>query len=340
MNRVKQITCVEPNRFAMTDVALPNTKPGEALIRVQRIGICGTDIHAFLGNQPYFTYPRVLGHELSGTVEALHDSDGGIRVGDQVSVIPYLHCGKCVACRAGKTNCCTEMRVIGVHVDGGMGEYICVPTTHLVRTNGLSLEQSVVLEPLSIGAHAVRRSGIRNGDSVLVVGAGPIGLGVMAFAKRRGARVIAMDVNEERLTSCRTWANVDDTVDARNPPEEELARLTSGNFPAVVLDATGNAGSMSASVQYVAHGGTLVYVGLVKGDVCFSDPEFHKRELTLMGSRNATIEDFAEVKNAIEEGVVDVKGYVTHHIDFDHLVGVFNDLTKPETKVIKAVVEL
>lgn len=337
---MKQIVCMEPNRFAMTDVAFPSTKPGEALIRIQRIGICGTDIHAFLGNQPYFTYPRVLGHELSGTVEAFHGNVEGISIGDQVSVIPYLHCGKCIACRNGKTNCCTEMRVIGVHVDGGMGEYLAVPITHLIPTNGLSLDQSAVLEPLSIGAHAVRRSAIKKGDSVLVVGAGPIGLGVMAFAKRRGARVIAMDVNEDRLAFCRTWAKVDDTVDARHQPQAELARLTGGDFPQVVLDATGNAGSMSSSVQYVAHGGTLVYVGLVKGDVSFSDPEFHKRELTLMGSRNATIEDFAEVKNAVHEGFVDVFGYVTHHVGFDDLTGVFTDLTKPEAKVIKAVVEL
>lgn len=341
MKKLKRIVCVEPNRFAMEDMPLPDVKPGEALVRIRRIGICGTDIHAFHGNQPYFTYPRVLGHELSGTIEALSQDDGlRIHVGDQVSIIPYLHCGKCVACRGGKTNCCTALQVIGVHADGGMAEFISIPTSHLIQTNGLSSEQSAVLEPLSIGAHAVRRSGVEAGETALVVGAGPIGLGVMAFAKRRGATVIAMDINEERLEFCRRWANVDATIDARNQPETELARLTNGDFPTVVFDATGNARSMSASVQYVAHGGTLVYVGLVKGDVYFSDPEFHKRELTIMSSRNATQEDFDLVRSAVEDRSIDVQRYVTHRVAFRDMIEVFEELTKPEAKVIKAIVEL
>ncbi|MFD1675962.1 zinc-binding alcohol dehydrogenase family protein [Alicyclobacillus fodiniaquatilis] len=337
---MKKIICVEPNQFAMTNVTMPDVKPGEALIRIRRIGICGTDIHAYHGNQPFFTYPRVLGHELSGTIEMIGSGEGNLSIGDQVSVIPYLHCGICVACRKGKTNCCTNIKVIGVHVDGGLAEFISMPTNHLIRTNGLSIEQSAVIEPLGIGAHAVRRSGVCSGDTVLVVGGGPIGLGVMAFAKLRGAHVIAMDINEERLAFCTSWADVDATIDARIHPEEELSRLTDGEFPTVVFDATGNAISMSASVQYVAHGGTLVYVGLVKGDVCFSDPELHKRELTLMGSRNATLEDFNAVRSAMENGLLDVNGYVTHRIKFNHVMNEFEALTKPEAKVVKAMIEL
>lgn len=337
---MKTIICNEPNQFSMIEVPAPARKPGDALVRIKRIGICGTDIHAFHGNQPYFTYPRILGHELAGIIEAVDADVPGLAVGTQVSVIPYVHCGHCIACRAGRPNCCASLRVIGVHTDGGMAEYITMPTTHLLPTADLSLEQSAILEPLSIGAHAVRRSNLGPNDTALVIGAGPIGFGVMAFAKLRGATVIAMDVNDERLDVSRDFAQVDATVNARDNPVEQVVALTDGDFPVVVFDATGNAASMSAAVHYVAHGGTLVYVGLVKGDVSISDPELHQRELTLLSSRNATLEDFAVVHDAVAKGQVDTNHYITHRVAFDDVIYAFEGLTQPATKVIKAVIEL
>jgi len=338
---MRQIVCMEPQQLVLANVSEPQRKPGEALVRIRRIGICGTDIHAYRGEQPFFTYPRVLGHELAGVIEAIDDDDPSmLHVGDQVSIIPYLHCGTCLACRRGKTNCCSQMRVMGVHVDGGMGEWLCVPTGQLVATAGLSLEQSALIEALAIGAHAVGRAEITSGDTVLVVGAGPIGLGVMAFAKHRGAQVIAMDLNERRLQVCRDWARVDVALDARDRPQDQLAAWTAGEFPVCVFDATGHPGSMAASVQRVAHGGTLVYVGLVQGDVCFPDGEFHKRELTLMGSRNATREDFEQVRAAVAGGIIDVEGYVTHRVGLDEVASNFESLTAADAHLIKAVIEL
>jgi 2-desacetyl-2-hydroxyethyl bacteriochlorophyllide A dehydrogenase len=338
---MRRVVCLEPEQLVMTDVPEPRREQGEALVRIRRIGICGTDIHAYHGRQPFFTYPRVLGHELAGVVEAIDDGDeSGLQVGDQVAIIPYLHCGRCSACRAGKTNCCAQMRVMGVHVDGGMADWVCVPTTQLVSTPGLTLEQSALLEALAIGAHAVRRSGIRQGETVLVVGAGPIGLGVMAFAKRRGARVIAMDLNQSRLQVCRDWAHVDELIVAHDRPDERLAVWTGGEFPSTVFDATGSNASMAVSVERVAHGGTVVFVGLVQGDVCIRDAEFHKRELTLLGSRNATREDFATVQKAVTTGAVDVAGYVTHRIGLDDAAKDFAELAQPSSQVIKAMIEV
>ncbi|MCL6600717.1 MAG: alcohol dehydrogenase catalytic domain-containing protein, partial [Alicyclobacillus macrosporangiidus] len=195
---MRQVVCERPNLFRPLEVPEPRAVPGYTLIRIRRIGICGTDIHAFHGRQPYFSYPRVLGHELAGTIAEIGEAEAlatGLRPGDAVSVIPYLHCGECAACRSGRTNCCTRLEVLGVHTDGGMVEVLAVPVTHVFPAVGLTLDQAAVLEPLAIGAHAVRRSGIGPGQTALVVGAGPIGLGVMAFAKRRGARVIAMDIS-------------------------------------------------------------------------------------------------------------------------------------------------
>ncbi|UVI28515.1 zinc-binding alcohol dehydrogenase family protein [Paenibacillus spongiae] len=338
---MKAIICEQIERFAMTELEEPPApKAGEAVVRIRRIGVCGTDLHAYRGNQPFFTYPRILGHELAGIVEAVGDQVTALREGDQVSVIPYMECGHCIACRNGKTNCCTDMQVLGVHIDGGMRERMTLPADHLIRTEGLTLDQSAILEPLSIGAHAVRRSELRKGETVLVIGGGPIGLGVMALAKRQGARVIAMDVNDDRLAFCREWAMVDETVNARQEPALRLAELTNGEFPTVVFDATGSVHSMNDSFGMVAHGGKLVFVGLVKADITFHDPEFHKRELTLLASRNATITDFNAVMAAVRDGSIDATRYITHRAAFAEMIGQFEGWMQPGAGVIKAMVEL
>jgi 2-desacetyl-2-hydroxyethyl bacteriochlorophyllide A dehydrogenase len=334
------IVCEEIGQLKKVELPEPTLADGEAIVSIKRIGICGTDLHAFKGNQPFFTYPRVLGHELAGVIERVGANEAGLAMGDQVSIIPYMHCGQCIACRNGKTNCCTSMKVLGVHIDGGMRERIAVPITHLIRTNGLTLDQAAVLEPLSIGAHAVRRSGLKPGETALVIGGGPIGLGVMAFAKHAGAQVIAMDVNEERLDFCMQWAGADHSVNALQDAASKLAELTGGDLPTVVFDATGNAKSMTDAFGFVAHGGTLVYVGLVKTDITFHDPLFHSKELTLMGSRNATKADFDHVYSAVQGGTLDISKYITHRSSFETMIESFEGWLKPESKVIKAMVEL
>lgn len=337
---MRGIVCEEIGVFRLRhDLPEPEPGPGEAIVRIRRVGVCGTDMHAFRGNQPYFTYPRILGHELAGVIEWIGANGAGLKAGDQVAVIPYLHCGACVACRRGRTNCCADLRVLGVHTDGGMRERIAVPVTHLIRTEGLSLDQTAILEPLAIGAHAVRRSGAGAGDTALVIGAGPIGLGVAAFAKLAGARVIAMDLSDDRLAFCRSWAGADQAVNAGERPAERIAELTDGEFPTVVFDATGSARSMANALGYLAHGGTLVYVGLVKSDIAFPHPEFHKRETTLMGSRNATREDFERVLEAVRGGAVDADRFITHRAPYDAMIGAFGDWLRPESGVIKAMVE-
>lgn len=338
---MKGIICSAVGRFDMAlDLPEPVMEPGHAVVEIKRVGICGTDLHAFRGNQPFFTYPRILGHELAGIIKEIGPNRDGLEAGDQVSIIPYLHCGTCIACRSGKTNCCTDMQVLGVHTDGGMRERIAVPVTHLIRTNGLTLDQTAVIEPLAIGAHAVRRSGLVAGETALVIGGGPIGLGVMAFAKASGAHVLAMDVNDERLAFCKQWIEADALVNALQNPDEQIAAACGGELPSVVFDATGNAQSMTDAFRYTAHGGRLVYVGLVKADIRFHDPEFHKRELTLLASRNATREDFMHVLHTIRSGGIDVAPYVTHRTAFDEMIEQFNHWLDPAAKVIKAMVDM
>ncbi|WP_226528978.1 zinc-binding alcohol dehydrogenase family protein [Metabacillus niabensis] len=337
---MKVISCEEPKRFAEKEEEIPLINQGEVLIKVKSIGICGTDIHAFYGNQPFFTYPRVLGHELSGEIVEVGVNDCELKAGDSVAVLPYLECGKCIACRQGKTNCCTNMKVFGVHIDGGMKEYIKLPIDHVIKINGISFDQGAMIEPLSIGAHAVRRSKIRDNQFALVIGGGPIGLGVMKFAKLAGAKVIAMDINEERLQFCKDWAQVDFTINAREDPVEAITMITNGDFPEVVFDATGNKSSMMNAFQYVSHGGLLVYVGLVKEDITFNDPEFHKREMSLLGSRNATREDFKYVISCVNNGDIDVNPIITKRLKLNDIAAGFEVVTNPTNNIIKAIIEV
>jgi len=338
---MKTIICQEPGKMELIETAAPaEPKEDEVMVNIKRIGICGTDIHAFAGNQPYFVYPRILGHELSGEVVKAGAAVKNVKPGDRVSVIPYMHCGTCIACRSGKTNCCTSMRVLGVHIDGGMRESIVVPASHVVPVPQLSWEEAALVEPLSIGAHAVRRARLREGEAVLVIGAGPIGLGAARFAKLQGAKVIAMDMSAERLAFCKQWTECDETVLASEQPKETLLKLNGQELPSVVFDATGNKHSMMGAFDYVAHGGTLVYVGLVKDQITFSDPDFHAKELTLMGSRNATLEDFEYVIRCMNEGRIDAAAYISEMIPFERFAREYQEVLRPNRGVIKSMITL
>jgi 2-desacetyl-2-hydroxyethyl bacteriochlorophyllide A dehydrogenase len=336
---MKTLVCTEPGRFAYTERAIPVRSADQTLLRIRRIGICGTDLHAFEGTQPYFSYPRVLGHELAA--EIIETDNPGFRVGETVTFIPYFNCGTCIACRSGKPNCCSKISVCGVHADGGMTEYLLVPSESLVRGEGLGTDELALVEPLAIGAHGVRRAGVEPGEWVLVVGAGPIGLGIMELARIAGGRVIAMDVNDQRLQFCNDALNVDYTINPlKENVMEKLAEMTNGDFPTVVIDATGNLKAINNAFQYLAHGGRYVLVGLQKQEIIISHPEFHKREATLMSSRNATRADFEQVAAALASGQLNAANYITHHVSFDEVKDAFPSWLNPATGVIKAMVSL
>ena len=329
---MKTLVCTSPGHFEYTDKEPPAPANDHAIIKVQRIGICGTDLHAFEGTQPYFNYPRVLGHELSGEIIDIN-STKEFKKGDIVTIMPYFYCGKCIACGNGKTNCCVDLKVAGVHTDGGFCEYYSVPTYSLMHGRGLPLEQLALTEPLAIGAHGVRRADIKPGENVLIIGAGPIGLGLMEFAKLEGANVIAMDINEARLAFCRDHLNIT-TIRS----EDELKHLTDGEMATVVIDATGNLKAINNGFKYIAHGGKYVLVGLQKENIQFSHPEFHKREATLMSSRNATKEDFEKVLEAVSTNKIHPLKFITHRVPFNQVKDQFPAWLKPEANVIKAMV--
>ena len=336
---MQTLVCTKPGKFEYREAEINKPGKDQSLLRIKRIGICGTDLHAFEGTQPYFEYPRILGHELAG--EFIQGDADGFHQGELVTIMPYFYCGKCIACRNGKTNCCASISVCGVHQDGGMREYFTVPSYSLLHSEGLNADALALTEPLAIGAHAVRRAAVQPGEFALVIGAGPIGLGIMEFLKIAGAQVIAMDVNKKRLDFCRQNLSIPFTIDAANDDVvQRLKEVTADDMPTVVIDATGNLKAINTAFQYMAHGGRYVLVGLQKEMISFSHPEFHKREATLMSSRNATKEDFQHVIRNIKNGNISPNNYITHRVNFGEVKDNFESWLKPETGVIKAMVTL
>ena len=335
---MKVIACQTPGIFGLIEKEMPAPAPGFSIIQIKRIGVCGTDLHAYAGNQPFFSYPRVLGHELAA--EFVEGDAADFEKGEILTIVPYFYCGNCIACRNGKPNCCADIKVFGVHIDGGMAAYVSVPSYALVKSGGLSLDQLALAEPLAIGAHAVTRAEIKPGEKILVVGAGPIGIGLVLFAQLAGAEVVLMDTNEDRLEFCRNHFAVSDTI---NPLQQDamtmLKAFTSGDMPSLVIDATGNQKAINNAFDYMAHGGKYILVGLQLGEISFSHPAFHKREATLMSSRNATKDDFSHVMAAIANGQIDPLPMITHRLLFDDVLTGFPQLSDPSNKVVKAMID-
>lgn len=337
---MKSLVCIRPGLLEYKEIDEPVLQNNHALIKIKRIGICGTDLHAFEGTQPYFEYPRILGHELAAEIIEV-DKGTGFKPGEIVTVIPYFNCGNCIACRNGKPNCCVAVKVCGVHINGAMVECLSVPDYALVHGNSLSIDALALTEPLAIGAHAIRRDGTIKGKFVLVIGAGPIGLAVMSFAAIAGAAVIAMETNEDRLNVCRNVFEITNTINANDATaKEQLIEITNGNMPEIVIDATGNLNAINNAFELIAHSGKFILVGLQKEKITFSHPEFHKREATLMSSRNATRQDFEQVIYCLENKLIEPKNFITHYTTFNKVADEFPSWLNAGNGVIKAMVKM
>jgi 2-desacetyl-2-hydroxyethyl bacteriochlorophyllide A dehydrogenase len=329
----------QPERLAFTTREAPSSPPRDhALVRVHRVGICGTDWHAYRGKQPFFTYPRILGHELGVEVVEVNDPPSPLRAGDRCAVEPYLNCGQCIACRQGKSNACANLQVLGVHRDGGMQQFLIVPTNKLHSSSKLSFEQLALVETLAIGCHAVARGQLLKDEHVLVIGAGPIGLSVLPFVQAGGGKLIVADVSESRLKFCQQWGVVEHVIDARTDMLPALKDLTNGDLPTLVIDATGSPASMANAFNLLAPGGRLVFVGLFQGDLTFNDPNFHRREMTILASRNALPQNFRQIIDLIEHDRIDTAAWITHRVGHRGLIDIFPQWLLPDANVLKAMV--
>jgi 2-desacetyl-2-hydroxyethyl bacteriochlorophyllide A dehydrogenase len=308
---MKAVLCAAPGRLEVIERPAPEPDGKLVPVEIRAIGICGTDFHIYEGKHPFLEYPRVMGHELAGVVGE-GSPDPSLPPGTQVVINPYLSCGHCIACRKGKPNCCAVLKVLGVHIDGGMCERLLLPAGNLYPANDISLRDAAMVEFQAIGAHAVRRSEVKPGDRVLVVGAGPIGVGTAFFAQIAGSAVTLMDISATRLAYLRDHLGFASTIAAGEDAFAAALQATGGDLYDVVFDATGNARAMEGSFQFVASGGMLVFVGVLKADITFSDPELHRKEMTLRASRNATRQDFETVMAAMVRGDIPMDALNTH----------------------------
>jgi 2-desacetyl-2-hydroxyethyl bacteriochlorophyllide A dehydrogenase len=335
---IDALVCTSPGHLTIEQRPAPWAEPGQALVKPRRIGICGTDYHILEGKHPFLQYPRVMGHELA--VEIVDAPVGsGFSTGDICVVNPYLSCGTCHACSKGKPNCCAKISVLGVHQDGGMQQLIPIPTVNLIKSDGLTADECATVEFLAIGAHAVRRGMVSKEDRVAVVGAGPIGLGAALFASLSGAQVAVLDRDPERVSAANSIAGAEPIV-TEDGYLKRVASFTDDNGFDVVFDATGNAAAMQAGFDLVAHGGRYVLVSVVKDNITFADPDFHRKEMTLFGSRNATSQDFERVMAAIRDRKVPLDKIITHRTRLPEAVNKMPQWAQQKSGLIKALIEI
>jgi 2-desacetyl-2-hydroxyethyl bacteriochlorophyllide A dehydrogenase len=335
---MKTLVCINPKQLQYREDKMPVAAKGYSIIKIKKIGICGTDLHAYDGTQPYFNYPRVLGHEIAA--EYVSGDAVNFNAEDPCTIIPYIACNNCIACRNAKPNCCADLKVCGVHIDGAMSEYYLVPSGAVLKTEGLAGDEMALIEPLAIAAHGIGRAGVIKNEFVLIMGAGPIGLSLAAFAKLAGATVIMVDTRSDRLMFSKQKLHADHIIDATKAlVKEEVKEITNSEMAAVVIDATGNLKAIESGLDFLSHGGRFVLVGLQKGGFKFNHPEFHKRETTLMSSRNATRSDFEFVIQSVKSKAIDPSLLITHKVSFDRVKNEFEKFADPASGVVKAIIE-
>lgn len=341
---MKAITCSDKFEMQYTEKEKPiiNHNLDEVIVKISAVGICGSDIHTYKGGNPLFAYPKVMGHEIAAVVEEVsRASNTELKVDDKVTILPYKSCGVCQACLMGKENCCASLEVLGVHIDGGMTEYLKIESKYVLKVDKqMTPDQIAMIEPLSISEHAVSRANIKQDELTLVIGAGTIGIGVMMMAGLHTKNIIVADTNDERLQFCKEKLNIKHTINALNDMEKNLLEITEGLYPTVIIDATGSNNSMNTAVNYLSNGGRLIFVGIHKSDICINDMAFHKRETTLLASRAANLEDFKHVISNISNGNIDPTLLITHESNLDSFIDNFKSWLEADSKLIKGILKL
>ncbi len=341
---MQALQLVEPQRWRIIEEPEPKPPgPGEAVVRVHAVGICGTDYGGYLGKMPFFSYPRIPGHELGVEVVAVGQGVTAVQPGDRCCVEPYINCQQCHSCRRGLTNCCEHHQTLGVHCDGGLRPLFTLPARKLHPSPRLGHEQNALVETLAIGCHAVDRCSPTQAETVLIIGAGPIGLSAVEFARLTGARTIVADTSASRLESVRNRLGITDTLMMGGGAADIAAvdEMTGGNRCEVVIDATGSAASMSRSLEFASFGGRVVFVGITQQDLAFPHaPVMHRRELSLLASRNARPDDFLRIISLIESGQINTAPWITHQLPFADVVAAFPSLLDPASGTLKAVIHL
>lgn len=338
---MKAVNLSQPGNIELINKEMPVPKPGEALIRIMTAGICGSDIGAFRGTNNLVSYPRIIGHELAGIIESVpEDNPKGFKVGDKVIVDPYLYCGHCYPCKIGRTNCCTSLHVLGVHVDGGMAEYFCHPADMLVKMpDDMSWTDAAMAEPLTISLHGIHRGGLKAGEYCAIIGAGPIGLLAGMIAEAYGAHAILLDLVQERLDFAKELGIEYIINSGKEDPEARIREITGGEMAHQVMECSGANAAIRSSLDYVSHAGRITLTGWPKTETPLPTDAITRKEIDIRGARTSAGE-FEEAIELIYTKKVDIAKILTKTISIDEAPEVIRDIEKNPGNYMKVVVNI
>lgn len=337
---MKTVLITEPNIIKVTDIDMPQVKEGEALLKIRYCGICGADVASYTGNQPFTTYPRIPGHEFSAEIVSIPMNDKGLKVGDIVTANPYFNCGTCYSCERGYVNCCTDNKTMGVQRDGSFSEYVTMPVERIYDGKGLSAKELALIEPFTIGYHALSRSEVKPTDKVLIVGAGPIGLFAMISAKLKGAKVYIADILDGRLDMAKEFG-ADGVINTKTQNmNEETARITGGNGFDVCVEACGQSTTFLSCIDCAAFAGSIILIGNGKKETTFLHSIILKKELNIFGSRNSYAKDFTDLIDIVAAGKVDIMKMVSCIYPMDQADDAFKALANNDGSLAKVLVEV
>ncbi|MBO4400108.1 MAG: zinc-binding alcohol dehydrogenase family protein [Lachnospiraceae bacterium] len=337
---MKTVLINEPFQIAVTETEMPVPKAGEALLKVLYGGICGADVASYTGNQPFTTYPRIPGHEFSAEIVSVPANDRDLKPGDIVTANPYFNCGSCYSCRRGFVNCCTDNQTMGVQRDGAFREYITMPVERIYNGQGLSAKELALVEPFTISYHALHRAPVKPGDSVLIVGAGPIGLFALIAAKAQGARVYVADILPGRLEKALHFG-ADGVINSKETNiQEETMRITEGNGFDVCVEACGQSVTFLSCIDCVAFAGNIILIGNGKKETTFLHSILLKKELNVFGSRNSYAKDFRAVINLIASGTVPVLDMVSDIYPVSRADEAFKALANNDGSLAKVLIRI
>ncbi len=337
MDIMKAVHITEDGKIQIVEKDRPVPKKGEALLKVKYCGICGSDIATYTGNQPFASYPRIPGHEFSAEIVEIEENDLGLKAGMTVTANPYFNCGNCYSCQRGKVNCCESNETMGVQRDGSFAEYITMPIARIYNGRGLRASTLALIEPFSIGYHAVNRGDVQEGDNVLIFGAGAIGIFAMISAKMKGAKVYIVDVFDERLEHAKAMG-ADDVINVtKEDIKDKVASITSNHGMDVCIEAAGLPKTFLNCIDYACFGGKVILIGNGKKETTFNHSILLKKELDIYGSRNS-LNDFVPLIDLVSSGKVDVDKIVTDIFELDNIIEAFETLKNNDGSKLKVLV--
>ena len=337
---MKTVLINKPFEIAVTDTPKPEVKEGEALLKTLYCGICGADVASYTGNQPFTTYPRIPGHEFSAEIVSIPENDKGLKAGDIVTANPYFNCGECYSCRRGFVNCCTDNKTMGVQRDGSFCEYVAMPVERIYQGKGLSAKELALVEPFTIGYHAVNRAPVKSTDKVLVVGAGPIGLFALISAINKGAEVYVADILDGRLQKALEFGAKGVINSAKTDIKEEAMKITGGDGFDCCIEACGQSVTFLNCIDCCAFAGNIILIGNGKKETTFLHSILLKKELNVYGSRNSYPTDFKDVIDLISSGKVDVLKMVSDIYPMDRADEAFKALANNKGDLCKVLVKI